>query len=136
MKFAITATETSLHADVKARLCRAPYHIIVETDSLTFQAIENPYGATGGSAGIQSAQTMSERNVAFVLTCGCSPNALQVFNAAGVQIIVGVNGSVRQVIEQFKAGAFSPTTQPSVESHFSMETEDVAWEAVKEERKE
>ena len=120
MKIAITATGSSLDVDVEARFGRAHRYIIVETDSLSFEAIENPNVTTGRDAGIESARLMSERIVAFVLTGNCGPKALQVFNAVGVQIIVGVNGSVRHVIEQFKAVAFSPTIQPSVESHFGM----------------
>ncbi len=120
MKIAVTATGPSLDDHVEARFGRASYYIIVDTDSLNFEAIENPNVAAGGSAGIQSAQLMSERTVAFVLTGNCGPNAFQVFNAAGVQIIVGVGGTVRQAIEQFNAGAFSSAAQPSVESHFGM----------------
>jgi hypothetical protein len=35
-------------------------------------------------------------------------------------VITGVNGQVRQAVEQYKSCALSSTTAPNVQSHFSM----------------
>jgi len=80
--------------------------------------VENPNVALGGGAGIQSAQLMADRDVQVVLTGNCGPNAFRTLEAAGVQVIVGVSGSVREAAEQFKAEAFSATAEPNVTSHF------------------
>lgn len=109
-----------MDAPVEARFGRAPYYIIVDTDTMAHEAIENPNVSAGGGAGIQSAQLIAERDVKFVLTGNCGPNAFNVFGAAGVQIIVGVTGTVIQAVEQFKSGAFAATNQPNVASHFGM----------------
>jgi predicted Fe-Mo cluster-binding NifX family protein len=109
-----------MNAPVEARFGRAPYYIIVDTDTMAHEAIENPNVSAGGGAGIQSAQLIAERDVKFVLTGNCGPNAFNVFGAAGVQIIVGVTGTVIQAVEQFKSGAFAATNQPNVASHFGM----------------
>jgi predicted Fe-Mo cluster-binding NifX family protein len=116
MKIAVTATGSSMDAPVEARFGRAPYYIIVDTDTMAHEAMENPNVSAGGGAGIQSAQLIAERDVKFVLTGNCGPNAFNVFGAAGVQIIVGVTGTVLQAVEQFKSGAFVATNQPKVES--------------------
>ena len=105
-----------MDAPVEARFGRAPYYIIVDTDTMAHDAIENPNVSAGVGAGIQSAQLIAERDVKFVLTGNCGPNAFNVFGAAGVQIIVGVTGTVLQAVEQFKSGAFVATNQPNVES--------------------
>jgi ferredoxin/predicted Fe-Mo cluster-binding NifX family protein len=84
------------------------------------EALENPNIALGGGAGIQSAQLMSEKGVTAVLTGNCGPNAFNVFGQAGVQVIVGVTGSVRNAVKQFKAGAFSSASGPNVASHFGV----------------
>jgi len=120
MKIAVTATGSSMDAPVEARFGRAPWYIIVDTDTMAHEAIENPNVSAGGGAGIQSAQLIAERDVKFVLTGNCGPNAFNVFGAAGVQIIVGVTGTVIQAVEQFKSGAFATTKQPNVASHFGM----------------
>ena len=120
MKIAVTAVGSSMDAQVEPRFGRAAYYIIVNTDTMEYEAIENPNVASGGGAGIQSAQLIAGRDVKFVLTGNCGPNAFNVFGTAGVQIIVGVTGTVLQAVEQFKSGAFSATTQPNVESYFGM----------------
>lgn len=109
-----------MDAQVEVRFGRAPYYIIVDTDTMAHEAIENPNVSAGGGAGIQSAQLIAERDVKFVLTGNCGPNAFNVFGAVGVQIIVGVTGTVLQAVEQFKSGALAATDRPNVESHFGM----------------
>ncbi|HOO90982.1 MAG TPA: NifB/NifX family molybdenum-iron cluster-binding protein [Syntrophales bacterium] len=120
MKIAITATDSSLDDQVEARFGRAPYYLFVDTDTMEYEAVQNPNVAAGGGAGIQSAQLMSDRGVRHVLTGNCGPNAFRVFSAAGIQVIVGVNGTARRVVEQFKAGAFTASDQPNVADHFGM----------------
>jgi len=120
MKIAITTTGPSLDDQVEARFGRAPYYLFVDTDTMEYEAIQNPNVAAGGGAGIQSAQLMSDRDVRHVLTGNCGPNAFQVFSAAGIQVIDGVSGIARQAAEQFKAGAFTASNKPNVASHFGM----------------
>ncbi len=107
MRIAITATGPDLEANVEPRFGRCPYFLVVETDDLSFEAIENPNLAMGGGAGIQSAQLMAEKGVKHVLTANCGPNANQTLNAASIAVSVGCSGAVREAIEQFKAGRFA-----------------------------
>lgn len=120
MKIAVTTTGPSLDDQVEARFGRSPYYLFIDTETMEFEAVQNPNVAAGGGAGIQSAQLMSEHGVQYVLTGNCGPNASQVFGAAGIQVIVGVSGVIRQAVEQFKAGAFTASNQPNVASHFGM----------------
>jgi len=120
MKIAVTATGPSLDDQVEARFGRTPYYLFIDSETMEFEAIQNPNVAAGGGAGIQSAQLMSDHDVKYVLTGNCGPNASQVFGAAGIQVIVGVAGIIRQAVEQFKAGTFVASSQPNVESHFGV----------------
>ena len=120
MKIAVTATGLSLDDQVEARFGRTPYYLFIDPETMEFEAIQNPNAAAGGGVGIQSAQLMSEHDVKYVLTGNCGPNASQVFEAAGIQVIVGVAGIIRQAVEQFKAGTFAASSQPNVESHFGV----------------
>ncbi len=122
MKIAVTSTGPTLDDNVEARFGRCAYFLVIDTDTMQLEAIENPNIALGGGAGIQSAQLMSEKGVTTVLTGNCGPNAFNVFGQAGIQVIVGVSGSVRNAVEQFKAGAFSSASEPNVASHFGMGT--------------
>jgi len=120
MKIAVTSTGPSLDDNVEARFGRCPYFLIIDTDTMQLEAIENSNIALGGGAGIQSAQLMSEKGVTTVLTGNCGPNAFSVFGQTGIQVIVGVSGPVRNAVEQFKASAFSSASEPSVASHFGV----------------
>jgi len=120
MKVAVTATDRTLDASVDPRFGRCPCFVIVETDDLSFEAVDNPNLTLGGGAGIQSAQLMAERGVQHVLTGNCGPNAHQTLSAAGIGVIIGCSGTVAEVIEQFKAGQLSAATAPNVASKFGM----------------
>jgi len=120
MKIAVTSTGPSMDDQVDARFGRSPYFLIVDTETDKFEAMENPNVAVGGGAGIQSAQFMAERDVKVILTGNCGPNAFRTFGAAGIQVIVGVNGTVRQAVEKFGAGDYSTASDPNVGSHFGM----------------
>lgn len=120
MKVAVTAKGKDLGDQVDSRFGRCPYFLVVDTDTMTAEALENPNLALGGGAGIQSAQLMSEHDVSVVLTGNCGPNAHQTLSAAGIQIIVGASGRIRDAVEQFKAGGLSTIQEPNVASHFGM----------------
>jgi len=122
MKIAVTSTGPTLDDMMEARFGRCPYFLIVDLDTMEFEAFENPNIALGGGAGIQSAQLMAEKGVSTVLTGNCGPNAFQTFGAANIQVITGVSGRVRQAVEQYKSGVLSNTTTPNVQSHFGMGT--------------
>ena len=122
MKIAVTSTGPTLDDMIEARFGRCAYFLIVDLDTMEFEAFQNPNIALGGGAGIQSAQLMAEKGVSTVLTGNCGPNAFQTFGAANIQVITGVSGRVRQAVEQYKSGALSNTTTPNVQSHFGMGT--------------
>ena len=120
MKIAVTSTGPTLDDNVEARFGRCPYFLVIDTDTMQLEAIENPNIALGGGAGIRSAQLLSEKGVTTVLTGNCGPNAFNVFGQAGIQVNVGVSGPVRNAVEQFKTGALSSASEPNVGSHFGM----------------
>jgi len=120
MKIAVTASGASLDAQVDPRFGRCPYFLVIDTDNLDFEAVENANVALGGGAGIQSAQLMAEKDVQFILTGNCGPNAYQKLSAAGIQTVVGCSGLIRDAVERFKSGGLNAAGQPNVASHFGM----------------
>jgi len=121
MKITVTSTGPTLDDMMEARFGRCPYFLIIELETMEFEALENPNIALGGGAGIQSAQLMAEKGVSTVLTGNCGPKAFQIFGAANIQVITGVSGQVRQAVEQYKSDALSSTTTPDVQSHLGMD---------------
>lgn len=120
MLIAISASGSTLEDNIDARFGRCAYFLIIETDTMEFEAISNPNSALGGGAGIQSAQMMADRDVAVVLTGNCGPNAFNIFKAADISVITGVGGRVRDAVQQYKAGALASASSPNVQDHFGM----------------
>lgn len=118
MKVAVSSTGPSLDLQMDPRFGRCPYFIIVDADTMDFEAIENPNVMAMGGAGIQSAQFIANKGAEVVLTGNCGPNAFQTLSAAGVRVVVGVMGTVKDAVERFKRGELQPTMQPSVATHF------------------
>ena len=120
MKIAITATGSSLDAEVDPRFGRCQYFIIVDPETMQFEALENSAAMAGGGAGVSAAQTIASKGVEAVLTGNCGPNAYQVLSAAGIKVITGVAGKVQDAIQGYKSGKFQASSQPNVGDHFGM----------------
>lgn len=120
MKIAISATGPSLDAEVDPRFGRCQYFLIVDPDTMEFEAIDNTNKMASGGAGIASAQAVASKGVQTVLTGDCGPNAYRALEAAGIQIVTGVSGNIRKAIEGYKSNEFKTTSKPSVDAHSGM----------------
>ncbi len=122
MKIAVTASTSELSSPVDPRFGRCAYFLFVDSETMQFEAVENTNVAAASGAGIQSAQLVANQGANVLLTGSCGPNAFQTLQAAGVEVIVGVTGTVQEAVQQHKAGKLQPTAQPNVPSHFGMGT--------------
>lgn len=114
MKICITSEGKTLDANIDPRFGRCRYFIIVDTDTMEFQAIDNASIQASGGAGIQSGQLMASNQVKAVLTGNVGPNAFQTLQAAGIEIFTGVSGTVSEALKKYKEGAFKKTQGPTV----------------------
>ena len=120
MKIAISASTQDLSSPVDPRFGRCPYYIFIDPETMQFEAVENPNVASPTGAGIQAAQFIANKGATALLTGSCGPNAFQTLQAAGVEVIVGITGTVEEATQQYKSGQFQATAQPNVPSHFGM----------------
>ncbi len=118
MKIAVSSSGQTLDDSVDARFGRCAYFLIIDPDTSEFEPIQNPNIALGHGAGIQSAQLLANKGVTVVLTGNCGPNAFQTFAAAGIQVITGVAGQVREAVRMYKSGAVAGASGPNVQGHF------------------
>ncbi|MCK4326000.1 NifB/NifX family molybdenum-iron cluster-binding protein, partial [bacterium] len=120
MKICVTAQGNTLDSQVDPRFGRCQFFIIVDPESLQFEVVENASMGAASGAGIQSAQLIANKGAGVVLTGNCGPNAFQTLSAAGLKVIVGVAGTVREVVEGYKRGELQSTTEANVASKFGM----------------
>lgn len=112
MKVAVSATGGSLDATVDPRFGRCPYYVVVDTETMAFEAVPNTSMSAPSGAGIGAAQIVAGRGVEVVLTGAVGPNAMQVLSQAGIKIVTGAQGSVGQAVEAFKSGRLK--SEPTV----------------------
>ena len=117
MKICVSATGSNLEAQLDPRFGRCLYLVVVDSETMQFEAIPNmAAGATGG-AGIQAAQVIADKGVKVVITGNVGPNAFGALSAAGIEIMTGASGTVKEVIEKFKKGQLGKTGAPTVGGH-------------------
>ncbi|MDH5595887.1 MAG: NifB/NifX family molybdenum-iron cluster-binding protein [Candidatus Bathyarchaeota archaeon] len=120
MKICVTAPSGSLDAQIDPRFGRCSYFVIVDSETMEFEAIPNTASRSMSGAGIQAAQTVASRRVNVLITGNVGPNAFQALSAAGIKVVTGAFGNVREVIEKYKSGELKETSSPTVRGHFGM----------------
>lgn len=120
MKICVSAVSGNLDAQVDPRLGRCQYFVIVDSETMKFEAIANSSQNASSGAGIQAAQTITRRGAEVVLTGNVGPNAFQALSAAGVKVVTGAFGTVREAVEKYIKGELEETGSPSVRGHYGM----------------
>jgi predicted Fe-Mo cluster-binding NifX family protein len=117
MKIAVSALRPDAASEVNPRFGRAEYFVIADSESGGFTVKENPFTGGASGVGVRTAQMLADMGVAAVLTGSCGPNAYQILTAAGVDVVIGVNGEVSRAVEAYRAGHLKPTSGPDVGPH-------------------
>ncbi len=112
MKIAISAQGTNLDAQTSEVFGRAPNLIFVDTETGVFEALANPAMTQGGGAGTSAAQFVLRRGAEAVLARTFGPNAIEVFDAAGVPAYLVPEGTVRQAVDMFKSHRLRRVEKP------------------------
>ena len=120
MKICVTSQKGDLEAEVDPRFGRCQYFVIVDTDTLEFEAVQNSNISGMGGVGVQSGQFVSEKGVKAVLTGNVGPNAFQTLKAADIEIVTGVTGTVKEAVQKYKEGGFKTVEGPNVDSKAGM----------------
>jgi predicted Fe-Mo cluster-binding NifX family protein len=119
LKIAVSANGPNLEAQVDPRFGRAPFFLIVDPETLECEAVPNQINLQAPQgAGIQAAAVVARYQPAAVLTGHCGPKAFDTLQAAGIPVIVGVDGPVREAVQNFQAGKFKPAPSPDVGGHW------------------
>lgn len=120
MRVVVSANGADLDAPASPVFGRCPAYIFVDTETMEFEAVENPAIAAGGGAGIQAAQFVAERGAQAVITGNVGPNAFSVLQSASIPIYLFEGGTVRQAVEGYRAGQLPATGDASAPAHAGM----------------
>jgi predicted Fe-Mo cluster-binding NifX family protein len=120
MKICVTALSGNLEAQIDPRFGRCPYFVIVDSETMAFEAVPNTASGSMSGAGIQAAQAVASKGAEVLITGNVGPNAFQALSAAGIRVVIGASGNVREAIEKYKSGELKETNSPTVRGHFGM----------------
>ncbi|HHN46469.1 MAG TPA: dinitrogenase iron-molybdenum cofactor biosynthesis protein [Planctomycetes bacterium] len=119
MKIAVTTTGKTLDDQVDLRFGRAHGFIIHDTESGEWEFADNEQNLNAASgAGVQSAQNLANRDVQAVITGHVGPKAFSVLAAAGIKVLTGADGIVKEALDAFKKGELSEASAADVPSHW------------------
>ena len=116
----VSAQGQDLDAAVDPRFGRCRCCLFVDPETLELEAIHNPNTNATGGAGVRSGQLVADHEARLVLTGNVGPNAHQTLQAAGIKIVTGVSGTVRQAVARYNEGELKPTEVASVGPHAGM----------------
>ena len=119
MKIAVTSTGTDLDSKVDPRFGRASYILIVDSETLDHEVLDNKENLNAlKGAGIQAARMVSDKGAEVLLTGFCGPNAFKALNAAKIGVANDAGGSVREAVKAYLDGKLPLSDKANVEGQW------------------
>ena len=108
MKICITSTGKSMDATVDLRFGKAPCFLIIDTESMDTEFLDNP-GRDGPKSGLSAARVLLEKDVEALVSGCVGENARSALKIGNIRVFEGLSGneSLRDAVEKFKGDGFS-----------------------------
>ena len=105
MKVGVSASGRDLNARVDDRFGRCPWFLVVDSDSLEFEAVENRHAEEGMGAGMVAAKDLIDVHVDAVISGQVGPKAYEVLKALNIDIFLASGGMrVKDALGKLKRG--------------------------------
>lgn len=120
MKIAVSCSQKELESPLDQRFGRAPYFLIYDSATDTFEVIDNKQNLQAPQgAGIQAARNVADSGAKVLITGNVGPNAYHTLNAADITIYLTKGGTVKEALEAYKNGDLNKTSAANVEGHWA-----------------
>ncbi len=116
MKVAVSADGDSEKANVDERFGRCPYFVIVDTEDMEFETIENEHADESHGVAPQVVQTLSEMDIEAVITGNIGPNGYQTLESAAIEAYKA-SGKISKAVEKLKDGELEQIEDETVKGH-------------------
>jgi len=92
-----------MEAKVSERFGRAPYFVIVDSETMKFVPVSNSAVGAQGGAGPEAVRQIAAAGAQVALTGELGPNAKTAIEAAGIKGVTGISGTktVREAVTEF-----------------------------------
>jgi predicted Fe-Mo cluster-binding NifX family protein len=119
MKIAVTSTGPQLDDQIDPRFGRAAYILVIDTQTLDFEVVDNRKNVQAfKGAGIQAATLISGKGAQVLLTGYCGPKAFTTLVTGGIKVGQDVTGTVREAVARFNAGTIPFSETANAEAHW------------------
>ncbi len=117
MKICLSSTADNIDGQLDPRFGRCQYLLIIDPQTLEYEAIPNAAAGASGGAGIQAAQAVINKQATTLITGNIGPNAFGALQAAGVEILIEIPAPIRKIVEKYNSCKLQKTAAPTVTSH-------------------
>ncbi len=117
MKVAVCSSGGDLDSAISDVFGRSPYFLLVNTDDMSYEAIENPAVQESSGAGIMAAQMILDGGSDAMISCSLGPKAFKVLAAGSVSCYSACGGTVREVLDSMANGDLEEVSAPNVQAH-------------------
>ncbi len=100
MKILISAESDTLDGKVSDRFARAPYFIVVESDNMEFESVQNPFTLDHGM-GPKIAKLAIEKSVKAIISAVPGPNAQKILIDSGIELYNGAGRNIKEVLKEY-----------------------------------
>ncbi len=114
MKVAVASQGDNLDAQMDSRFGRCAYFVVVDTDTMEFEAIENTAAQQSSGAGSAAAQMVGETSAEAIVGTNYGPNAAQALQAGGIIMLQAAGMTVAQAAQAAASGQLTPVAQATV----------------------
>lgn len=101
MKIAIPSTNPDLNGTVENKLGTAAYLLLVETDDMSFEAMEGPKQSSGPGAGVAALSLAVGMGAKVILVGYTAPHIVAAMKRQSVEVVTGISGPVDKALAQY-----------------------------------
>lgn len=114
MKIAVSASGPGWDANVTPLSGHCQYFTIIDIETMEIIRTVTTDALGSNGDGISTAQAILEKGIQVVLTEYCRLITLQVLSHAGVTVITGASGKIRDVLREYLSGKLKANTKTRV----------------------
>lgn len=105
----VSTQQAGLDSPVDDRFGRAEWFIKFDSETMQWQALENPGVDSSKGAGVATAQFAVDQSADLVISGDFGPNAASALKAGGVKMVLfgENNGSAREIIDLYQQGSLA-----------------------------
>ena len=107
MKLIIPVESKSLDVPVCPSFGRTPLYVSFDTETGSHEFLDNSAATSQGGAGIKASQLLVHHGAKAIIIYCCGDNAVQVLNAAKIEMYKAQHGSQSECSGEFKRGKLS-----------------------------